>query len=253
MPVQIQHRRGTAALWTSTNPTLAAGEIGVETDTLQLKVGDGTTAWASLDYYAPDATVADGSITSAKIADATIVAGDLADGAVTSAKILDGTIVNADVNASAAIALSKLATDPLARANHTGTQTASTVSDFDTQVAATAVKKAGGGRETLSTVAASGATETLDLTSGNVHDVTLDASCTLTFTGSAASAACSFTLLLRQGGSGSYTVTWPASVDWPGGTAPTLSTTVGRVDVFTFLTVDNGTTWLGFTAGIGVR
>jgi hypothetical protein len=43
-------------------------------------------------------------------------------------------IVNDDINASAGIALSKLATDPLARANHTGTQTASTISDFDTQV-----------------------------------------------------------------------------------------------------------------------
>jgi hypothetical protein len=43
-------------------------------------------------------------------------------------------IVNDDINASAAIALSKLATDPLARANHTGTQAASTISDFDTQV-----------------------------------------------------------------------------------------------------------------------
>ena len=44
------------------------------------------------------------------------------------------TIVDADINASAAIALSKLATNPLARANHTGTQAASTISDFDTQV-----------------------------------------------------------------------------------------------------------------------
>jgi hypothetical protein len=43
-------------------------------------------------------------------------------------------IVNDDINASAGIALSKLATDPLARANHTGTQVASTISDFDTQV-----------------------------------------------------------------------------------------------------------------------
>lgn len=44
-----------------------------------------------------------------------------------SAGITDGSIVNADISASAAIALSKLATDPLARANHTGTQAASTV------------------------------------------------------------------------------------------------------------------------------
>lgn len=45
-----------------------------------------------------------------------------------------GDIVDADISSSAAIALSKLATNPLARANHTGTQTASTISDFDTQV-----------------------------------------------------------------------------------------------------------------------
>jgi hypothetical protein len=55
-------------------------------------------------------------------------------GTITSTMIADGTIVNDDINASAAIALSKLATDPLARANHSGTQTASTISDFDTQV-----------------------------------------------------------------------------------------------------------------------
>jgi hypothetical protein len=109
--------------------------------------------------------IADGAITSAKILDATIVAGDLADGAVTSAKILDGTIVDADINATAGIAYTKLSlggtitsadlvdgtivatdiangtitaakmvTDPYARANHTGTQAASTISDFDTQV-----------------------------------------------------------------------------------------------------------------------
>lgn len=53
-------------------------------------------------------------------------------GAITSTMIADGTIVNADISASAAIALSKLATDPLARANHTGTQTLSTISDAGT-------------------------------------------------------------------------------------------------------------------------
>jgi hypothetical protein len=55
----------------------------------------------------------------------------LPSGTVTSTMIADGTIVDADINASAAIALSKLATDPLARANHTGSQAASTISDFN--------------------------------------------------------------------------------------------------------------------------
>ena len=53
MAVQIQLRRGTAAAWTSANPTLAQGEFGVETDTYKLKLGDGTTAWTSLGYYIP--------------------------------------------------------------------------------------------------------------------------------------------------------------------------------------------------------
>ena len=47
---QIQARRGTAATWTSTNPTLAAGETGFETDTGKFKIGTGSLAWNSLAY-----------------------------------------------------------------------------------------------------------------------------------------------------------------------------------------------------------
>jgi len=47
---KIQSRRDTAANWTSVNPALAAGELGYETDTGKLKVGDGTTLWSSLVY-----------------------------------------------------------------------------------------------------------------------------------------------------------------------------------------------------------
>ena len=47
---QIQVRRGTASQWTSTNPTLASGEWGFETDTGKVKIGDGTTAWTSIAY-----------------------------------------------------------------------------------------------------------------------------------------------------------------------------------------------------------
>ena len=50
MAVQIQFRRGTASAWTSANPTLAEGEMGIETDTDQFKIGDGLTAWTSLAY-----------------------------------------------------------------------------------------------------------------------------------------------------------------------------------------------------------
>ena len=50
MADRIQIRRDTAANWTSANPTLAQGELGVETDTLKFKVGDGSTAWNSVNY-----------------------------------------------------------------------------------------------------------------------------------------------------------------------------------------------------------
>lgn len=63
--VRIQIRRDTAANWTSTNPTLASGERGLETDTRREKIGDGTTAWNSLPYsdsfvYTPIAPVTAG-------------------------------------------------------------------------------------------------------------------------------------------------------------------------------------------------
>lgn len=63
MPVvtQIQVRRGTAAQWTSANPTLANGEWGYETDTNKAKIGNGSTAWNSLSYII---TGANGTVTS---------------------------------------------------------------------------------------------------------------------------------------------------------------------------------------------
>jgi hypothetical protein len=46
----IQIRRGLAATWTELNPVLAAGEMGLETDTKKAKIGNGSTAWNSLAY-----------------------------------------------------------------------------------------------------------------------------------------------------------------------------------------------------------
>jgi hypothetical protein len=58
MPAQtkIQIRRDTAANWTSTNPTLAAGELGLETNTGKIKAGDGSAAWTALGYVNPAGT-----------------------------------------------------------------------------------------------------------------------------------------------------------------------------------------------------
>ena len=57
--VRIQVRRGTSTDWSTVNPTLAAGEIGFESNTKKVKIGDGTTAWNSLDYISSDVPVID--------------------------------------------------------------------------------------------------------------------------------------------------------------------------------------------------
>jgi hypothetical protein len=53
--ITIQFRRDTAANWTSADTTLLAGELGFETDTRKMKVGNGTDAWTALDYVTADA------------------------------------------------------------------------------------------------------------------------------------------------------------------------------------------------------
>lgn len=102
-----------------------------------------------------------------------------------------------------------------------------------------------------STTANSGSAYTIDLETGPVWDITLTANATFTFSNPPATGtAGSFTLILTQDGTGSRTATWPSSVDWSSGAAPTLTTTATTgVDILTFLTIDAGTTWFGFVAG----
>ena len=92
-----------------------------------------------------------------------------------------------------------------------------------------------------------GGTQSLDIALGNVQTATVDTS-TNTFTfdnPSISGMSFSFTLILTNGAS--QTVVWPTSVDWAGGTAPTL--TASGIDILTFMTIDGGTIWYGFLAG----
>ena len=95
-----------------------------------------------------------------------------------------------------------------------------------------------------------GGSDNIDISAGNVASATVSTGeQTFAFTNPSASAnSCSFTLILTNGGS--QTVNWPAAVDWAGGTAPTL--TSSGVDVLTFTSVDGGTIWYGFAAGLAM-
>lgn len=96
-----------------------------------------------------------------------------------------------------------------------------------------------------------GGTKNLNLASGRTITATVNTS-TTTFTFSGAlptGKPDSFYLILTNGGS--QTVNWPASVDWQGGAAPTL--TAAGVDHLLFTTVDGGTNWNGFVVGLDVK
>lgn len=134
VPVKMAQRRDTAANWTSANPTLLAGEIGIESDTSKIKLGTGSTSWTSLSYtpwsqvstypfvnadiasgaaiaYSKLATLTSGNIvlgSSSNVATSTAVTGDISISNTGVTAIASGVIVNADINASAAIAGSKI-------------------------------------------------------------------------------------------------------------------------------------------------
>ena len=57
------------------------------------------------------------------------------------------------------------------------------------------------------------------------------------------------TLRVVQDGVGGYGVTWPASIVWAGGTAPTVTSTANASDIYGFTTYDSGVTWYGFSLG----
>jgi len=107
----------------------------------------------------------------------------------------------------------------------------------------------GGFTEDAEAITSSSNAATLDLSTATnfTHDLTENV--TYTFSNPASSGkASAFTLKVVQD-STDRTITWPASVDWAGGTAPTISTGSGATDYYVFITTDGGTNYYGFTAG----
>ena len=88
-----------------------------------------------------------------------------------------------------------------------------------------------------------GATHTFDLTNGTVQTATLTSATACTFTMPTATAGKSFVLLIKQPASGSTTTATFTGVKWSGGTAPTITATLGRLDVISFFA--DGTNWYG--------
>ena len=112
------------------------------------------------------------------------------------------------------------------------------------------VNTTNGGGETFSDDGNSGTAIALNLSNGNVQKLTLTGNCTITLTSPATGAFRSLLLYVFQDGTGSRTITWPASVKWGTAGAPVLSTAASKMDKILLDTVDGGTTWYG-SAGPG--
>jgi hypothetical protein len=109
------------------------------------------------------------------------------------------------------------------------------------------------GVQTLSEVSASASissgTLTLDLSTAGVFYVSLNENITtLTISNAQSVGSSAFTIVFTADGT-PRAVAWGASVLWPAGASPLLTSTNGKKDVFSFVTLDGGTNWYGFVGG----
>jgi hypothetical protein len=116
-----------------------------------------------------------------------------------------------------------------------GTNTLSAIVMSATEVVATGAVKEG-------YVALSGTTPSIDVDAGGGFSLTTSGNTTFTFASFTTAKSCGFVLQLTAGGT--HTITWPASVDWAGGTAPDAPAS-GATNIYVFWSRDGGTTWYG--------
>ena len=207
---------------------VGAGDIGADAVGSSNIADDAIDSEHYTDGSIDNAHLADDAVDSDELAAGSVDNAHLADDAVDSDELAAGAVDNAHIDASAAIAWSKLATDA-----------------GDTTVTKINLKDYG---EITSALGSAGGSRTIDLNDGNSFTATITTgTVTWTFSNPTGSdEGCGFTLVQTNGGS--QTVNWPGSVDWAGGTAPTL--TASGVDILTFWTVDGGTIWHGFAASL---
>lgn len=95
---------------------------------------------------------------------------------------------------------------------------------------------------------------TIDCETGNHFAHVLTENTTFTFSNPPASGVSyTFSLeIVQDASASSFSVTWPASVNWPTGGVPSLTTTASATDIFVFTTRDGGVNWNGFVAGYGM-
>ena len=257
MSVTIQLRRDTGANWTAANPVLAQGEIGLQTDAEvgqpNAKMGDGSTAWASLGWWSPSGAAADGSgtVTSVAVESANGFEGSVADSTSTPQITLSTTVSGLLKGAGGALEEAEPGTDYLTPAGNgseltgitpaqVGADASGAASDAQAAAEAASVAKAGdtmGGKLAPAvTELTDGATIAVDAALGNDFYVTIAGDRTMEAPSSPADGQ-TLILELIQDGTGSRTVTWASGTggySFGSGSAPVLSTAAAATDQVAF-------------------
>jgi hypothetical protein len=105
-------------------------------------------------------------------------------------------------------------------------------------------------RETKTNGTISSGVLAIDCALGNVLAISLNANITsITFSNVPASGSAYSIILSFTADGTARTIAWPAAVRWPGGTAPTMTSTNNKVDTIVLYTYDGGTNWFGFVSG----
>jgi hypothetical protein len=244
--IKLQVRRDLATNWTNANPTMLPGEIGFETDTGKIKIGKELgDLWNDLAYLSVGShqhPVSDLQTT----------------GTASSTRFLSGTGVWTALNISH---IEDLQTDLNDKADAVHAHTVANVTDFssavDTKTAALLAANqtvAGDWTFTMPLFALSdlgnvtGAVA-LNLSNHCFFKATITGAVTLSITSSLSGTnIANLGIVLVNP---STNITWPASFKWSGGTAPTLTAT--GTDLLTFISFDNGTTWLNVGQSFDIK
>ncbi len=106
----------------------------------------------------------------------------------------------------------------------------------------------------VDTPSSSSGTLVLDVENGNYFSTTLTEAVTTLTLSNPFTESTTIILIATQDGTGTWEITWPASVIWEQATgeSPAQTTTANAVDIFMLQTVDTGTTWYGFILGLNM-
>jgi hypothetical protein len=208
------------------------------------------------------AAIADGSITGVKIADGTITGAKITSNTINGSQIVDRSITGLEIAANT-IGSSNLVTTGVSAGNYGSASNIPVITvgtdgrvTYAANVATATVDvnnitgnvnisgnvKAQTYQETFSNVSIASGNITCNLASATIFKTVVTSAANVIFTSPPPNLT-GFSFLIQLSQTGSYALTWPASIQWPSNTAPTLSTTAGYVDTIALYTIDGGSNY----------